>query len=320
MLSYPDFVEKQIIFIDSWELKNLSIKNSNLLVTEDDETVSQISLAKIFAVFISGNATFTSTLIQKLIKNGAIIILMNRNLSPYCLIGGETEGNFLLREKQYLAKENENFSLAQSLVRNKIENQIELLKKRREKDADFVESIVAIEKLNKKIEKTTELKELLGLEGNVSRIFFKSYFKKFDWRGRKPRTKYDENNVLLDIGYTFLFNFIEANLRLYGFDIYKGFYHTQFYQRKSLVCDLMEPFRSIIDYELYRSLALKKFDKADFEFKNGVYKIKRGLGQKYTSIFLKAIMRHKSEIFLYLQQYYRNTMKGQFELPVFKIK
>ena len=51
----------------------------------------------------------------------------------------------------------------------------------------------------------------------------------------------------MDIGYTYLFNFIDALLRLYGFDTYLGFYHKEFYQRKSLVCDVVEPFRCIID-------------------------------------------------------------------------
>jgi CRISPR-associated protein Cas1 len=126
--------------------------------------------------------------------------------------------------------------------------------------------------------------------------------------------------VLFDIGYTYLFNFIDAHLRLYGFDTYKGFYHTEFYQRKSLVCDLVEPFRCIIDNTLRKAHNLKQFDLDDFEVKNNKYKLKRGCGKKYSKIFLMAIMGQKENIFTFVQTYYRAVMKNSTEkLPTFKI-
>lgn len=117
-----------------------------------------------------------------------------------------------------------------------------------------------------------------------------------------------------------MFNFVEANLRLYGFDIYKGFYHTEFYQRKSLVCDLVEPFRCVIDGALHKMLSLKTFDEKDFEVRKGAYHLKKGCGKKYIKVFLEAIMQNKEEIFLFLQSYYRKTMKGKIDLPLFLIK
>lgn len=40
--------------------------------------------------------------------------------------------------------------------------------------------------------------------------------------------KCDPLNTLMDIGYTYLFNFADAHLRLYGFDTYMGVYHQVF--------------------------------------------------------------------------------------------
>ena len=95
-----------------------------------------------------------------------------------------------------------------------------------------------------------------------------------DWMGRYPRTKIDKNNLLLDMGYTFLFHFLEALLLLYGFDIYEGFYHRRFYQRKSLVCDIEEPFRAIIDEAMRKSFNLGQIKNSDFGFTNGQYFLK----------------------------------------------
>lgn len=318
MLSYPDFQEKQIVLIQSEDLKNLVIQNGNLTVKEDEKTINQISLKKIFAVFIIGNTTFTSTLIQKLIREGAVIVLANKNYAPYCVIGGETEGNVLLREKQYA--DTETLEKAKWIIKNKIQNQILLLKNKRQKNQTEKEIIKRLVELEQEAAKANDAKSLLGLEGNASKNFFGSYFSKFNWRGRKPRTKYDELNTLLDIGYTYLFNFIEAHLRLYGFDLYKGFYHTDFYQRKSLVCDLVEPFRCIIDQALHKALALKQFDPKDFKLEQFEYRLKKGCGGRYIKIFLENIMRYKEDIFRYLQTYYRQTMKDKNDYPLFLIK
>lgn len=139
------------------------IKNSNLAVKDEEgKIINQVSLAKIFAVFLSGNGTFSATLIKKLIENGAILVLMNLNFKPYCVVGGETEGNTLLREKQYLAKDN--LEKAKWITENKISNQLILLKNKRKKNSEEKNTIKKLEQLYEKIEITQFPKEILGLE------------------------------------------------------------------------------------------------------------------------------------------------------------
>ena len=157
--------------------------------------------------------------------------------------------------------------------------------------------------------KAEESKELLGIEGYASKIFFQSYFKNVPWKRREPRNKSDSINFLLDMGYTHLFNFMEAHLRLYGFDVYIGIYHTLFYQRKSLVCDLVEPFRCIIDHSLRKAYALKQIKEKDFIVKRGRYFLPIQASKGYSQILLEALLKHKEEIFLYTQKYYRCFIK-----------
>ncbi len=317
MLSLPDFREKQIIFIESYQLKDISYLNDNLTIKEDGKIIQQVPFHKIFCIFLIGNCTLTSVFIKRLNQFGVMLFLLDKNFSVYSIIGGETEGNFLLREKQYLSSNN--LVQAKWVTENKVENQLSLLKKKRKKSEIEKEGILQVKKLLKKIDEVENFKELLGIEGNASKLFFSNYFTEIGWRGRKPRTKFDEINVLFDIGYTYLFNFIDAHLRLYGFDTYKGFYHTEFYLRKSLVCDLVEPFRCIIDEAILKAHNLKQFDVNDFEVKHNKYKIKRGFGKKYSKIFLVSIMENKEEIFSFIQSYYRNLMKGEDNFPDFKI-
>ena len=62
----------------------------------------------------------------------------------------------------------------------------------------------------------------------------------------------------------YLFNFIECFLRMYGFDLYVGVFHRLWFKRKSLVCDVMEPFRCIIDRAVRTAYHRKQFSVKDF--------------------------------------------------------
>lgn len=317
MLSLPDFKQKKIIFIESKDLKKLSLQNENLTIKEDEKIIQQNPFHSIFVVFIIGECTLSSRLLKKITQYGVMIHLLDFNLQPYLSFGGETEGNFLLRQKQY--NDDKNFLMAKWLMQLKINNQLSLLKQKRNKDEKHKIAIQQIKELHQKISSCQDEQSLLGIEGSSAKIFFKIYFSCCDWQGRKPRSKCDENNVLLDIGYTYLFNFIESQLRLYGFDVYKGFYHNFFWQRKSLVCDLMEVFRCLIDKVFYKMYALKQFDKNDFELKKNCFQLKRG-NKKYSKIFLQALMNEKENIFCFIQKYYRAVMQEKEieEFPIFE--
>ena len=317
MLSLPDFKEKQIVFIESDETERIQFRNDNLVLVKEDEVKYQISCYKIFCVFIVGEISITSILIKKALSYGISLVLMNRNFEVYTVIGAETEGNYLLRLKQYNLSSP--LDIAKHVIHNKATNQLCLLKSIRKKDEQQRQAIDGVESLLSKISKTIDNQELLGYEGNISKIFFQTYFREEHWRARLPRTKYDITNTLLDIGYTYLFNFIDAHLRLYGFDTYMGFYHQLFYQRKSLVCDLQEPFRCIIDKAVLSAYHLGQINEQDFTTKNHKYELEYKNTKKYTKIFLEAIMKYKEDIFLYLQQFYRCLMKEKTDYPVFLI-
>jgi len=120
--------------------------------------------------------------------------------------------------------------------------------------------------------------------------------------------KADYINATMDIGYTFLFNFIECFVRMFGFDIYVGVYHRLWFKRKSLICDLMEPFRCIIDRTIRTAINKKQFSENDFEKHKGEYRLKLENNKKYTQVFFNSLVPFKSEIFKYVQSYYRCFM------------
>ena len=307
MLTTPDFMSKKIIIVFPKNGDKISFKNDNLIVNDYSNIIKmQISCYKIFAVFIVGGFTITTGIIEKSKKFGFSIIFFTNSFKVYTGINFKMEGNTLLRKKQYntfLSTE-----IAKKIIINKIENQRDTIKLLR--DVSNTEGIMI---LNNSIEKLIKGDfnnyEIMGIEGTSAKVYFNRIFKEFDWHGRQPRVKRDKINLLLDIGYTILFNYIEAILNIYGFDIYKGNLHQEFYKRKSLVCDMVEPFRPIIDYKIRKSFNLGCFNNYEFYYNDDQY----GLNWKYSSDFLQIILEeiisYRKCIFEYIQSYYRWFMK-----------
>jgi CRISPR-associated protein Cas1 len=217
---------------------------------------------------------------------------------------------------QYAAKPEMELEIAKKIVANKISNQIILLKTTVDsgKGIDGDNITCLIDKA-----KTTE--ELLGIEGSFGKVYFNRYFKDIGWYRRMPRVKPDVPNFLLDLGYTFLFNFIDAILQLFGFDTYKGYYHKLFFQRKSLACDIMEPFRCLIDKQTKKSFHLSQINLKDFTVENGRYCLTYDKSQKYAKIYLEAIMENRGQIYLYARKFYRYVMDNKHNrFPEFSVK
>lgn len=321
MLQLPDFIQKQIIIIDPRNgntINDLKFKNENIVLYRDGKLENQVSVHKIMAVFVIGEATITTVLMRKLRKYGVSLYLLNNNFEEYASICAKADGNYLLRSHQYNFANELNFS--KNLIKNKCYNQLILLKEKASKGLKQKSTLENYQNVSLKIDDAISLDQLLGIEGSMSKTYFRQYFADFKWYKRMPRAKVDITNTLLDIGYTMLFNFIDSLLLLHGFDTYKGIYHQLFFQRKSLSCDLMEPFRILIDHALIKGYNLKQIDENDFKVSKGQYFLKIDCSRKYVRIFLDALMDSKEDIFSYVKKFYFCILNQQQDYPFFKFK
>ena len=311
MLSESDFKAKQIIFITPKNGEKLLFRNDNVIIVDQDGVVvHQSTCYRLFAIFVVGHITITSGLIQRAKKFGFSIVLMTVNFKPYRTISAFAQANVLLRRRQYNYR---NINSAQRLIWNKINNQKKLLMSVRNRSDAQNESIMLLENYRDKIYSCKDIYEIMGVEGNASRVYFKNYFNNIMWISRKPRIKFDMINSLMDIGYTILFSFIDAMVGVYGFDSYVGILHRQFYMRKSLICDLVEPFRVIIDNCIRKGINLNQFKADDFEIISDKWQLKYSESSKYSAIFVKALMEYKNDIYLYIRSVYRCFMKGSMD-------
>lgn len=309
MLDRPDFAKKQIIFLFANRGEKISFRNDNIVISDKEGKVKyQMTCYLLFTVFVVGDTSITTGIIRRAKKFGFTICLMTQSFKLYSIIGNRMEGNTLLHRKQYEYHEND---IAKFLVENKIRNQRQALNTFRKKSIANKEAIERLDGYIKSVSSIEDDKALLGVEGTAARVYFPQMFDMAAWKGRKPRVKMDYINTTLDIGYSMLFNLIDSLLQVYGFDVYCGVYHKEFYMRKSLACDLMEPLRPIIDLAVRKAIHLNQCKEDDFELIQNQYCLSYKKSPSYVAFLMDALLEQKENIFTYIQSYYRAFMKGR---------
>lgn len=325
MFTLKDIEARSIFVINCIDHeRRIRVKSGEMLLEEHvnenkDKTLTKCPFQKILMLMVIGHISITSPLIEKCRRYGVALVVLKPNLRPVFWWSDSAEGNFLLRRRQYSITKND-IRVATVLIADKIRNQRSALKKTRCKDKLTTDAIDLCSTALNTLPDISDHNTLMGLEGTVAKSFFAAYFQKHNWYGRHPRTKCDVLNATLDIGYTMLFNFVESFLRFFGFDLYVGVFHCLWFKRKSLVCDMVEPFRCIIDHATLLAYNRKQFTVDDFTLCKHEYYLKHECAINYYRVYMDALIARKNDIFKFIQQYYRAFMgdKPQSSYPKFE--
>lgn len=129
-----------------------------------------------------------------------------------------------------------------------------------------------IEKETKQLDSTTQIPQILSVEGRVAEIYWRELSKIFDPKyefqtrqyTNRPMGAADQINVLLNYGYGVLESRCLRAINSVGLDPHVGFVHEVTVGKLPLVYDLQEPFRWLVDVAIIKALEKHLFDKKDF--------------------------------------------------------
>jgi CRISPR-associated protein Cas1 len=256
-------------------------KSGDCFKIKTDDKVFEISCKKVSSILISTAAYITTDAIKMAMENNIDIVFIDEFGNPYARVWHPKLGSTtLIRRKQLeIAETQEGFKLALEWIKNKFNNQIDILKRLRttrpHKSAEitaFIEKLQQIAAgLNNLSGTLDECRaSIMGIEGAGGRTYFEalSFLMpdrfKFDGRSRNPAK--DEFNTLLNYTYGVLYSLVEKACIIAGLDPYVGFIHTDHYNKKSLVFDLIENYRLwadevVVNLFAARKVKLEYFDK-----------------------------------------------------------
>jgi CRISP-associated protein Cas1 len=233
-----------------------------------------IANQKITSILISKGAAISTDAIILAMKNNIDIVVLENDGFPvgrfwHSRLGSTTK----IRKKQLEASLGKlGFELTKQWVGQKIENQIEFmkrLKKHREQIADELDdSLEKLSALRTKIKQldadtTDDIADTLrGLEGTSGRIYFgvlsSLLNEHYRFSGRSFRPAQDPFNAFLNYAYGILYSRVEKALIIAGIDPYVGFLHRDDYNMKSMVFDFIEPYRVWGDEVVFKLFSAKK--------------------------------------------------------------
>lgn len=292
-------------------------KRRKRLLIEGKNGKIEVPVKQIRDLIILTKTSLSTDIMKTLIENGVEITICSYLGRPVArVIGYRIGGSSINRRLQYKAFESGlGVELAKKIIRAKIENQSMNLKyysksKRIEKISEFLrrksEELIRIsEEIDKidgnSIEEVRE--EIMNIEGRAAGIYWESiaevYGKEFGFRGRDQRGD-DIMNIYLNISYNLLSIWVWKHSLYFSLDPYFGFLHSERPGKLSLVYDLMEPLRPLVD-RLTIGYLLRKKPKKDFE---DIRKFKIDLLEKFADsrVFIgNRKLRFKTAIFYYIQ-------------------
>ena len=267
-------------------------RQGELFLVRVKEQKQEVAARKVRSILITTGASLSTDAIALAIEKNIDIVFLDAVGEPYGRIWhGRPGSTIAIRRAQLrLADTEQGLSLALGWMVRKLDNQIEFLRatrKRRTKlSALLTEGIQKLEQHRADITSLTGSLEtirasLMGIEGRAGRTYWGTVNlllpATFRFEGRSRNPAKDEFNCLLNYAYGVLYSTVERACILAGLDPYVGFVHTDHYQKKSLVFDLIECYRIWADETVVGLFAARKVKQAQFDrLHNGLKLNKEG--------------------------------------------
>lgn len=285
------------LYIDRKAL-HVKLDGNALSFHSTSEREGTVPITPLKRVIFVGTVTVETNVLNRLASaNISVLFLSGKSTRFRGMLHGTLHKNAILRVNQYAKSLDNDFPVIASIdiVRRKIEAQRELLLHAREKRPDcrlkLTSSLSVIEEILPQLEQEVPLESLRGFEGAASSQYFGAYTQLFpdslDFTGRNRRPPEDPVNAILSLTYTIMHYEMVREIEVIGLDPCIGIYHQFEYGRESLACDLVEPFRPIVDrfvWEVFRNRTFTARDFAMNDERPGCY-LKKESRKRYYPLY-----------------------------------
>lgn len=216
----------------------LSYKNRFLVVKQDNDE-KYVHLSEIDTIIVDSIAVSISTYLLKELSDSKInIIFCDEKHNPFgelsSYYSSHNTSKKIQKQINWL-KENKD-KMWQNIIKNKIINQALMMKKINSNKYElllaYIEDVLSADKTNR--------------EGHAAKVYFNELFGK-DF----VRNESDNINAALNYGYAILLSTINKEVISNGYLTQMGIHHKNEFNEFNLSCDLMEPFRIVIDNFVY---------------------------------------------------------------------
>ncbi len=220
------------------------------MVVRDVETTSKVHLSEITLLIVENTScSVTTALLSELVANKIKVIFCDEKRSPCSELTpyyGSHDCSLRLKN-QINWSESAKQAVWTAIVAEKIKNQSALLCRY---------DLEQHELLDRYLEEL-EFADKSNREGHAAKVYFNALF-------GKSFSRSDDNfiNAALNYGYSLILSTFNREVVCCGYLTQLGVFHDNMFNQYNLSCDLMEPFRPIVDFTV-KEMNPIKFEKAE---------------------------------------------------------
>lgn len=207
----------------------------NYLVYKTVDDIKRIQLDEIHTLIIeSTQVSITSALLSELMNKKIKVIFCDEKRNPVSELipyYGDSISTRRINE-QINWKQEIKDAIWQAIIKEKILNQATVLSKVDEKESQKLLEYAA----------QVEIGDITNREGHAAKVYFNRIY-----GDGFTRNNSDEKNIFLNYGYTILLSQFNRVITSKGYLTQLGIHHKSELNAFNFSCDLMEPFRPLID-------------------------------------------------------------------------
>ncbi|MDD2205676.1 MAG: type I-B CRISPR-associated endonuclease Cas1b [Bacteroidales bacterium] len=178
-------------------------------------------------------------------------------------------GKMLITQVRFQQNKKKRIDLAQRLLTGASFNMVKNLKYYNTRGKDLEPIITVIENLSIRIAETSDIDELMGIEGNIRKNYYEAFnliINDFDMDGRSYRPPLNEVNALISFGNMMCYSQCLRTIHQTQLNPTISFLHEPGVRRYSLSLDLAEVFKPLlVDRVIFKVLNKKMIQSQDFE-------------------------------------------------------
>lgn len=291
--NHSEFIDDEILLSNSADFDEINSKNKIVLPIKEIESF-----------YIMTDVTLNTKFIDFCTQNNVPIHFFNY----YGFYTGTfyprdflLSGRVVVNQVKFYINNNKRLKIAKKFVEGAAFNIMKNLKYYNSRKVDLNNEIEKIEELAKLIDSTHQISELMGLEGNIRKIYYSTFEKilgkEFTLLARKFHPPTNPINALISFANSLVYTAVLSEIYKTQLNPTLSYLHEPGERRFSLALDLAEIFKPIFaDRIIFKLINNKQIQSNDFDTKlNGVY-LKESGRKVFVKEFddkMKTVINHK---------------------------
>ena len=295
-------------------------RRNNTILLEHNEEKEFIPVTTVKVIHVFGEFDCNKKFLELLSKYHIILYLYNYSgncIGRFYPNEYRENGNLLLKQCICYQKKEKRVDLAKKFLSGGVQTMLQTLKYYNRRGKELEKEIEKIKSLYDKLQEQSDVEQLMGIEGNIHQIYYKTFNKiivqdGFLFKQRNKRPPKDNINSLISFLNTLVYNEVLSQIYSTKLNPCIGYLHSSNERKETLCLDIAELFKPVLaDRIIFMLLNKRMISKDDFIEETGGILIKDKAKKRIVEEFHKKLQTEIKEASNQKRATYRSLIRTE---------